>query len=103
MANRPPRSQMTVADGVLLSMASNPMFRKQFPFLNSLHQQGRRPQRSCGSCGRKKTEADLYSRAKEALAHLPPAKQQQLKALLNTEKIRVRWIDANGNTQERNF
>lgn len=100
---KPPRPLVIVEDGVLLSMASSLNFRKQFPFLNTLHQQGRRTQRTCGGCGGKAAGHNVFAKAKEALAGLPSAKQQQLKTMLNAEKVRVRWIDAQGNTQERNF
>lgn len=102
---RPPRPVVIIQDGVLLSMAASLNFRQQFPFLQALQQQhGRQAPHTCSSCSRKQKQAsNLYTRAKESLASLPPHKQQQLKTLLNAEKIRIHWIDANGNKQERTF
>ena len=104
MAQRPPRPLVIVADGMLVSMAANPTYRNQFPFLQSIFAltNGRRP-RTCGGCGRKKATTDAYARAKAALAALPPAKQQQLKTMLHADKIRVRWAGSDGQQQEVNF
>lgn len=104
MAQRPPRPLMIVADGVLLSMANNLAYRRQFPFLNTLYEANKRRGTSCGGCGAKKAQgADLYSQAKQSLAALPAAKKEQFKKMLNAEKILVRWNDATGHRQEATF
>ncbi len=103
MAKRPPRPLMIVADGVLLSMANNLAFRRQFPFLNSLYEANKRHGRSCGGCGKKSTGPDVYAQAKQALASMTPAKQHQFKTMLNAEKILVRWLDGTGNRREVTF
>lgn len=103
MAQRPPRPLLIVADGVLLSMANNLAFRKQFPFLTTLYDSHKRYGRSCGGCGKKVKGPDVYAQAKQSLASMSPDKKEQFKRMLNAEKIIVRWIDATGNRREAQF
>ena len=48
-----------IEDGLLLSMAFNNKFTKEFPFLKGLQQyKGQTGKIGCGSCGRGRDEAD---------------------------------------------
>lgn len=98
MANPPPaaprRKLVTLEDSVLLSMASNPAFTTEFPFLSGLAQQQQQAQKQqrpgCGSCQKRRTGlAAVLASAKQAVVNLSPEKRKRLKDLLNAEQIRV--------------
>jgi epoxyqueuosine reductase QueG len=104
MLRKPPRELITIEDGVLMSMAANVTYLREFPLLTAVRQLSAHPVSRCGKCQKRTpTNTKVFTVAKAAIAALPPAKQQRLKALLNTKRLRLRWTDASGRTQERNL
>lgn len=91
---QPKRKFMILADGMLVSMAANATFTNEFPFLISLRQSPIQQSGGCGRCGQRNTQRHpIFNAVKMALANLPNEKKQRLKQLLNTDEIRIHYVD----------
>jgi hypothetical protein len=92
-----PRKLVTIEDSLLISMAANPAFVKEFPFLKSLEKpQALSGKPNCGGC--RKTQADrtlATMSAKVAIATMSNDKKKRLKQLINTDQVRVKYREGN--------
>ena len=94
---------VTIEDSVLLNMAGNPAFVAAFPFLGSLRAQGTAP-RVRGCCGGRQSPArsGAFNQARAAVANLDADGQRRLKEMLQTARVRVRFLEGN-NRREKIF
>ena len=86
------RRHLVVLDnGLLLSLAQQEEFTREFPFLKQLH--GVRG--SCGGCQRAShTQNQLLNSAKQAFQALTGERKAKLKELLNARQLRVTYLTA---------
>jgi len=87
-----------VDDAMVASMLNDPKYREAFPCLRDVKTTLSKKLRSCGSCGSKKVtvQQKSYMQAKQCLLSLSSGKRNELKALLNTHKIRFSMTDSKG-------
>lgn len=103
MATTPKNRLVFIEDGVLLSMALNETYLREFPFLNALRAATNSGRPRCGRCQEdKNSRASILAAAKRTLAGLDSTRKERLKELLNAEKVRISYIDGKRSV-ERTF
>jgi CO dehydrogenase/acetyl-CoA synthase alpha subunit len=81
---------LVIEEAVLISMAGNPNFVREFGFLKGL-QQLRKSRTGCGRCNKGAGKrVQLVNAAKQSLVSMGAEKKRRLKALLKAEKVRIR-------------
>ena len=86
----PVRKLVIIEDGLVSSMAADPAFVKEFPFLSSIA--GMTPPRGCGSCRRGGVETgQAFSQIKQSLAGMSDDRRRLLKQMLNAQQIRLNY------------
>lgn len=86
----PIRKLVVLEEGLLLSMAKNPRYLKEFPFLKPLAQYAPTGG-GCGGCrGANAQRSSLVNAAKQSVVSMGDDRKKLLKQLLNTHKIRLR-------------
>lgn len=87
------RRMVVIENGLLASMAVNPNYLSQFPFLGGLSSPGKS---GCGSCGGANAAREVaFAAAKSALANMSQEKKDQLRKMLDADKLRVVYMDGN--------
>ena len=94
---------LIIDEGVLLGMAGNPGFIKEFPFLKSLAKTHNQKSTGCGRCNRSaQRRVAQINGAKQSIVTMGAERKQRLKKMLNAEKVRVRVANA-GKVSEYTF
>lgn len=97
-----PQKLLVLEEAVLMNMAINPNFIKEFPFLSGL-KQASKPSTGCGRCGQRvNNRANVVNGIKQSIVSMGVAQKQKLKKLLNAEKLRVR-VASGGKITEYTF
>ena len=90
--NVPKRRVVILEEGMLIGLSNNQQFLNSFPFLQPLRKLTNARSGGCGKCGTAaKDRSRIVSQAKMALVSLPQGQKDQLKELLNAEKIQVKY------------
>lgn len=85
-----PAKLLLVEDAVLFSMAGNPNFVREFPFLSGLKSLSK-AKPGCNTCGRAASQrVSLINGIKSTLVSLGAERKQRLKKMLNTQQVRIR-------------
>ena len=86
---------VVVEDSVINSMLRNPAMTREFAFLKTAASKLSPPdRRRCGSCARKNRQNKMdYSVIKAAIASLPNDRKNLFKRLLNTEQVRLYFVN----------
>jgi CO dehydrogenase/acetyl-CoA synthase alpha subunit len=93
---------LRIEEAVLVSMAGNPVFVKEFSFLKGLAQL-RKKKTGCTRCKQGAGKrVQLINGAKQAIVNMGAEKKRRLKVLLRTKKVRVRVASA-GAVKEHTF
>lgn len=93
---------LIIEDSVLLAMAGNPSFLKEFPFLSGLKDTPK-AKSGCGRCGRTAAKrVNATNGVKSSLIAMGVEKKQRLKKMLNAEKVRIR-VAQGGRVTEYTF
>lgn len=94
---------ITLEESVLVTMAGNPTFVRDFPFLLNLKQLARK-RTGCGKCGARKAarRGQIMNNIKQSIVNMSEQKKTSLKKALRAEKIRVRVANA-GKVTEYTF
>ena len=72
--------------------ANNTQYVNAFPFLNTVQKLTNARRGGCGKCGTaSKQRAQVLQSAKHAIVALSEDKKRELKRLLNTEKIQIKY------------
>ena len=97
-----PQKLVILEESVLMNMAVNPTFVKEFPFLSGLKLAGK-ASTGCGRCGQKASNrVSVVNGIKSSIVSMGVAQKQKLKKLLNAEKVRVR-VASGGKITEYTF
>lgn len=81
---------LLIEESVLVAMAGNPTFLKEFPFLSGL-KDSVKSKPGCGRCSRTASRrVNTVNGVKSSLIAMGVEKKQRLKKMLNTEKVRIR-------------
>lgn len=91
--SKPVKKLVILEEGMLTSMANNPAFTKEFPFLKSLqHPQKLVKKGGCGGCGRAgQQKAAVFTTVKQNLASMGDDRRRLLKQMLNATQIRLTY------------
>lgn len=93
---------LRIEESVLISMAGNPNFIKEFPFLKGLQQLSRKST-GCGGCNKVASKrVQLVNAAKQSIIQMGAEKKRRLKRLLKAKQVRIRVAVA-GNVKEHTF
>ena len=87
------RKLVVIEESLLVSMAQNQKFTKEFPFLKGLARYAA-SKGGCGGCGANRsnsTKATVYTQAKQTIAGMGDVKKRALKKLLNAAKVRITY------------
>jgi hypothetical protein len=96
------QKMVILEEAVLMNMATNPNFVKEFPFLSGL-KLAAKSNTGCGRCGqRSSNRVSVVNGIKSSIVSMDVAQKQKLKKLLNAEKIRVR-VASGGKITEYTF
>ena len=92
---------VTLSDTAVLSLARNPVARKQIPLLNgvwnTLNRKG-----GCGKCGRRRKTSGTVLSVRTALASNPAA-LRKVKKLLGADRLVLYVRGSKGLTQRKEF
>lgn len=93
---------LMIEESVLITMANNPNFIREFGFLKGV-QQLRSKKTGCGKCNRNAGQRiNLVNGAKQTIVSMGAERKRRLKQLLKAEKVRVRVAHA-GKVTEYTF
>lgn len=96
---------VVIEDSTIVSMANDERFNKTIPCL--MNQSGNviPAPTGCGSCARKRAEAarQAIGRVKACLADMSSEKKNELKQLLNAQKVKVVFATATGQVSSVTF
>ena len=90
----PPQKKLVVIEeSLIISMANDKRFTKEFPFLSSLATYNGANGGGCGGCGKGSSSdrAVALTSAKQTLAGMGDNKKRKLKELLNAKQIRITY------------
>lgn len=83
-----PTKLLILEDAVVRSMAENPSFLKEFPFLSGAA--GQPAKKGC-NCGRNASQrVNQTNGVKQALVSMSNERKQRLKQMLNASQVRIR-------------
>lgn len=98
-----PTKLLIIEESTLVSLAGNPTIVKEFPFLSGLNSTPAVAKSSCGRCNQQASRrVSAVNGVKQSLIALGAEKKQQLKKLLNAEKVKIR-VANNGRITEYTF
>ena len=86
---------VVIEEALLISMANNQAFTKEFKFLAAIQRLGNAQAKGCSSCGGRGKSSGVtqhsqaFQNAKQNIVGMGADQKKKLKKLLNTEKIRV--------------
>ena len=84
-------------------MLKNPTIVRAFPFMAGMAAKLGSANGRGGCCGKPKQTVLDYEGLKKAVGQMPPAKQSELKKLLDTQQIRVTFKNARGQKVRQTF
>ncbi len=88
----PQRRVVILEEGMLIGLSNNQQFLNSFPFLKPLRKLSNARSGGCGKCGSAaKDRGRVVTQAKMAMISLPQSQKDQLKKLLNAEKIQIKY------------
>ena len=88
----PLRKLVIMEEGMIIGLANNQQFVNAFPFLAPLKRLTKARAGGCGKCSSAaKQRSQLMQSAKMAIVGLGGDKKNQLKQLMNAEKIQVKY------------
>jgi hypothetical protein len=92
------RDTVVIEDSTILAMASDPKFTEAIPCLANQRAALTPANTGCGSCARRRNEAQkaALSNIKSCLASLSAEQQTTLKTLLDATKIKVVFASVTG-------
>jgi hypothetical protein len=87
---------LVLEDSVIRSMAENPNFQKEFPFLTGLVKAGAAPKPGCAPCQQKAQQrVQQLNGIRQSLVSLPDERKRRLKEMLNAKQLRIRLLQGN--------
>lgn len=102
MAAPPLHKLLVIEESVLNSMASNPNFITEFPFLKNVSS-NKSARTGCGRCNRRASRrVQAVNAAKQQIVQMGKEKKVRLKKLLRAEKVRIR-VGEGGRVTEYTF
>ena len=89
----PPIKKLTILEeGLIVGLSNNSQYLNAFPFLNAVRRLTNARRGGCGKCGTAaKERGQIMQSAKQAIVALSEDKKRELKRMLNTEKIQVKY------------
>lgn len=89
----PPIKKLVILEeGLIIGLSNNTQYVKAFPFLHTVQKLTNARRGGCGKCGTaSKQRAQVLQSAKHAIVALGEDKKRELKRLLNTEKIQIKY------------
>jgi hypothetical protein len=89
----PPIKKLVILEeGLIIGLSNNTQYVKAFPFLLTVQKLTNARRGGCGKCGAaSKERAQVLQGAKHAIVGLGEDKKRELKRLLNTEKIQIKY------------
>ena len=88
----PVRKLVIIEDGMLIGLSNNHQFVKAFPFLAPLATLTKARAGGCGKCNSAaKRRIQLVNAAKMAVIGLDQSKKDQMKKLMNADRIQVKY------------
>jgi hypothetical protein len=88
----PVRKLVIVEDSMLIGLSNNHQFVAAFPFLSPLTKLTKARAGGCGKCNSAaKRRIQLVNAAKMAIIGLDQSKKNQMKKLMNADKIQVKY------------
>jgi hypothetical protein len=92
---------LVLEDSVLLTLAANPNFLREFPFLSSAAKPKAKP--GCAPCNRAASRRlQMMHVVKQSIVNMGIEKKKRLKEMLSAEKLRLR-LAQNGKIVEYTF
>lgn len=90
---------LRLEDSVIISMANNPNFLTEFPFLEQVKQLSK-VKKGCGTCGKSaRSRINTINTVKQSIISLSADRKLKLKQMLRTKKVRLRLSVANRVTE----
>jgi len=94
---------LILEEAVLIGMAGNPNFVKEFGFLKSLNQLNTTKKGKCRPCGQRTSKRiQMINAAKQSILTMGAQKKVRLKTMLKADKVRLR-VQAGGKIREHTF
>jgi|TARA_R110000824_G_scaffold347671_1_gene534414 hypothetical protein len=89
----PPIKKLVILEeGLIIGLSNNAQYVKAFPFLHTVQKLTNARRGGCGKCGTaSKQRAQVLQSAKHAIVALGADKKKELKRLLNTEKVQIKY------------
>ena len=88
----PVKKLIILEEGLIVGLSNNSQYVNAFPFLNAVKKLTNALRGGCGKCGTAaKERASIMQSAKQAIVALSVDKKRELKRLLNTEKIQIKY------------
>lgn len=88
----PVRKLVIMEDGMIIGLSNNHQFVTAFPFLSPLTKLTKAKAGGCGKCNSAaKQRVQLLNSAKMAIIGLSQDKKDQMKKLMNADKIQVKY------------
>jgi hypothetical protein len=99
------RDLVVIEDSTILSMINDVQYSSTIPCLANKKDVFRTSAGGCGTCARKRQEKQRYemARIKSCLAGLSTEKKAELKRLLDTDKVRVVFVNGGGKVVQLTF
>jgi len=93
---------LILEESVLVTMANNPNFMKEFAFLKGIKSL-KQKSTGCGKCNRNAgRRSTIVNSAKQVIVNMGAERKRRLKQLLKAEKVRVRVVN-NGKVVDYTF
>lgn len=90
---------LRLEDSVIISMANNPNFLTEFPFLEQVKQLTK-TKKGCGTCGKAaRSRVNTINTVKQSIISLSADRKLRLKQMLKTKKVRLRLSVGNRVTE----
>ena len=89
----PPIKKLVILEeGLIIGLSNNAQYVKAFPFLQVVQKLTNARTGGCGKCGTaSRDRGKVLQSAKQAITALSNDKKSELKRLLNTEKIQIKY------------
>lgn len=88
----PVKKLVILEEGLIVGLSNNAQYVTAFPFLNAVKKLTNARRGGCGKCGTAaKERSTIMQSAKQAIIALGSDKKKELKRLLNTEKIQIKY------------
>lgn len=99
------RDLVVLEDSTILSMLNDQQYASNIPCLSNKKDLFRSSAGGCGTCAKKRQEKQRQemARIKSCLAALSTEKKNELKKMLDADKVRVVFVNASGKVVQLTF